>query len=135
MYIETEFCHFPGYEIERHQIRPFQLAVAQKLLSHICSIADSSTQNLDLGSFEKIDFLICVPPSEVTYQQTLFHLWHSGAYFIWIYSKTIKNICIWKYLYLFHFFRYFIRTWIRKGASYKTEGRTVCYETRCRRPD
>ncbi|NXC40777.1 GREB1 protein, partial [Penelope pileata] len=67
-----------SYEIERHQIRPFQLAVAQKLLSHICSIADSSTQNLDLGSFEKIDFLICVPPSEVTYQQTLFHLWHSG---------------------------------------------------------
>ncbi|GAB0185632.1 protein GREB1 [Grus japonensis] len=68
-----------SYEIERHQIRPFQLAVAQKLLSHICSIADSSTQNLDLGSFEKIDFLICVPPSEVTYQQTLFHLWHSGV--------------------------------------------------------
>ncbi|XP_010155413.1 PREDICTED: protein GREB1 [Eurypyga helias] len=67
-----------SYEIERHQIRPFQLAVAQKLLSHICSIADSSTQNLDLGSFEKIDFLICVPPSEVTYRQTLFHLWHSG---------------------------------------------------------
>ncbi|NXG23562.1 GREB1 protein, partial [Grallaria varia] len=67
-----------SYETERHQIRPFQLAVAQKLLSHICSIADSSTQNLDLGSFEKIDFLICVPPSEVTYQQTLFHLWHSG---------------------------------------------------------
>ncbi|XP_010188981.1 PREDICTED: protein GREB1-like, partial [Mesitornis unicolor] len=67
-----------SYEIERHQIRPFQLAVAQKLLSHICSIADSSTQNLDLGSFEKIDFLICVPPSEVTYQQTLFHLCHSG---------------------------------------------------------
>ncbi|NXM25216.1 GREB1 protein, partial [Oxyruncus cristatus] len=67
-----------SYEVERHQIRPFQLAVAQKLLSHICSIADSSTQNLDLGSFEKIDFLICVPPSEVTYQQTLFHLWHSG---------------------------------------------------------
>ncbi|NWI17936.1 GREB1 protein, partial [Crypturellus soui] len=67
-----------SYDLERHQIRPFQLAVAQKLLSHICSIADSSTQNLDLGSFEKIDFLICVPPSEVTYQQTLFHLWHSG---------------------------------------------------------
>ncbi|NXS58144.1 GREB1 protein, partial [Brachypteracias leptosomus] len=72
----TAIC--TSYEIERHQIRPFQLAVAQKLLSHICSIADSSTQNLDLGSFEKIDFLICVPPSEVTYQQTLFHLWHSG---------------------------------------------------------
>ncbi|XP_025018955.1 protein GREB1 isoform X4 [Python bivittatus] len=69
----------PGYNLERHQIRPFQLTVAQKLLSHVCSIADSSTQNLDLGSFEKVDFLICVPPSEVTYQQTLFHLWHSGV--------------------------------------------------------
>ncbi|XP_074845065.1 protein GREB1 isoform X2 [Carettochelys insculpta] len=68
-----------SYNIEQHQIRPFQLAVAQKLLSHVCSIADSSTQNLDLGSFEKVDFLICVPPSEVTYQQTLFHLWHSGV--------------------------------------------------------
>uniref|UniRef100_A0A8D0KP91 Growth regulating estrogen receptor binding 1 n=1 Tax=Salvator merianae TaxID=96440 RepID=A0A8D0KP91_SALMN len=68
-----------SYSLERHQIRPFQLAVAQKLLSHVCSIADSSTQNLDLGSFEKVDFLICVPPSEVTYQQTLFRLWHSGV--------------------------------------------------------
>ncbi|KAK1333282.1 hypothetical protein QTO34_006823 [Cnephaeus nilssonii] len=64
---------------EPPRIRPFQLAVAQKLLSHVCSIADSSTQNLDLGSFEKVDFLICIPPSEVTYQQTLFHVWHSGV--------------------------------------------------------
>lgn len=53
--------------------------MAQKLLSHVCSIADSSTQNLDLGSFEKVDFLICIPPSEVTYQQTVFHVWHSGV--------------------------------------------------------
>uniref|UniRef100_A0A8C4LPM3 Growth regulating estrogen receptor binding 1 n=1 Tax=Equus asinus asinus TaxID=83772 RepID=A0A8C4LPM3_EQUAS len=66
-------------DVEPHCIRPFQLAVAQKLLSHVCSIADSSTQNLDLGSFEKVDFLICIPPSEVTYQQTLFHVWHSGV--------------------------------------------------------
>ncbi|XP_014647659.1 PREDICTED: protein GREB1 isoform X1 [Ceratotherium simum simum] len=68
-----------SYNLEPHCIRPFQLAVAQKLLSHVCSIADSSTQNLDLGSFEKVDFLICIPPSEVTYQQTLFHVWHSGV--------------------------------------------------------
>nr|XP_040127227.1 protein GREB1 isoform X5 [Ictidomys tridecemlineatus] len=67
-------CH-----LEPRGVRPFQLAVAQKLLSHVCSIADSSTQNLDLGSFEKVDFLICIPPSEVTYQQTLFHIWHSGV--------------------------------------------------------
>lgn len=67
-----------GYHQEPRGIRPFQLAVAQKLLSHVCSIADSSTQNLDLGSFEKVDFLICIPPSEVTYQQTVFHVWHSG---------------------------------------------------------
>ncbi|XP_070284475.1 protein GREB1 [Myotis yumanensis] len=70
-------CTSSGRKPQR--IRPFQLAVAQKLLSHVCSIADSSTQNLDLGSFEKVDFLICIPPSEVTYQQTLFHVWHSGV--------------------------------------------------------
>ncbi|XP_071077684.1 protein GREB1 isoform X4 [Desmodus rotundus] len=68
-----------SYSLEPHHVRPFQLAVAQKLLSHVCSIADSSTQNLDLGSFEKVDFLICIPPSEVTYQQMLFHVWHSGV--------------------------------------------------------
>ncbi|XP_036119331.1 protein GREB1 [Molossus molossus] len=68
-----------SYSLEPPHIRPFQLAVAQKLLSHVCSIADSSTQSLDLGSFEKVDFLICIPPSEVTYQQTLFHVWHSGV--------------------------------------------------------
>ncbi|KAE8605101.1 hypothetical protein XENTR_v10014969 [Xenopus tropicalis] len=68
-----------SYNTEWHHVRPSQLAVAQKLLSHVCSIADSSTQNLDLGSFEKVDFLICVPPSEITYQQTLSHLWSSGV--------------------------------------------------------
>ncbi|XP_036290530.1 protein GREB1 isoform X2 [Pipistrellus kuhlii] len=64
---------------EPPRVRPLQLAVAQKLLSHVCSIADSSTQNLDLGSFQKVDFLICIPPSEVAYQQTLLHVWHSGV--------------------------------------------------------
>ncbi|XP_069871310.1 protein GREB1 [Dipodomys merriami] len=68
-----------SYHLEPRGVGPFQLAVAQKLLSHVCSIADSSTQNLDLGSFEKVDFLICIPPSEVTYQQTVFHVWHSGV--------------------------------------------------------
>ncbi|XP_043938160.1 protein GREB1 [Protopterus annectens] len=64
--------------VEWYQIRPVQLAVARKLLSHVCAIADSSTQNLDLGSFEKVDFLIFVPPSEVTYQQTVLRILHSG---------------------------------------------------------
>nr|XP_004665741.2 protein GREB1 [Jaculus jaculus] len=68
-----------SYHVEPRGVRPFQLAVAQKLLAHVCSIADSSTQNLDLGSFEKVDFLICIPPSEVTYQQTVLHIWHSGV--------------------------------------------------------
>ncbi|XP_045700496.1 protein GREB1 isoform X3 [Phyllostomus hastatus] len=68
-----------SYSPEPPRVRPFQLAVAQKLLSHVCSVADASTQNLDLGSFEKVDFLICVPPSEVAYQQTLLHVWHSGV--------------------------------------------------------
>uniref|UniRef100_A0A671MR78 Protein GREB1-like n=1 Tax=Sinocyclocheilus anshuiensis TaxID=1608454 RepID=A0A671MR78_9TELE len=57
------------YYVEWHEIRPIQLAVARKLLSHVCAIADSSTQNLDLGSFDKVEFLICVPPSEVTFHQ------------------------------------------------------------------
>ncbi|XP_060736317.1 protein GREB1 isoform X1 [Tachysurus vachellii] len=67
------------YRIEWHEIRPIQLAVARKLLSHVCAIADSSTHNLDLGSFDKVEFLICVPPSEVTFQQVVLHLWNSGV--------------------------------------------------------
>ncbi|KAM3626089.1 uncharacterized protein V6R79_022341 [Siganus canaliculatus] len=67
------------YSIEWREVRPIQLAVARKLLSHVCAIADSSTQNLDLGSFDRVSFLILVPPSEVTFQQTVLHLWSSGV--------------------------------------------------------
>lgn len=66
------------YHVEWCEARPIQLAVARKLLSHVCAIADSSTQNLDLGSFDRVSFLILVPPSEVTFQQTVLHLWTSG---------------------------------------------------------
>ncbi|KAI1895694.1 hypothetical protein AGOR_G00108880 [Albula goreensis] len=67
------------YRAAWHELRPVQLAVARKLLSHVCAIADSSTQNLDLGSFDKVEFLISVPPSEVTFQQVVTHLWNSGV--------------------------------------------------------
>lgn len=67
------------YFVEWCEVRPIQLAVARKLLSHVCAIADSSTQNLDLGSFDRVGFLILVPPSEVTFQQTVLHLWSSGS--------------------------------------------------------
>ncbi|XP_063039766.1 protein GREB1 [Engraulis encrasicolus] len=67
------------YRVEWHEIRAIQLAVARKLLSHVCAIADSSTQNLDLGSFDKVEFLICVPPSEVAFQQVILHLCNSGV--------------------------------------------------------
>ncbi|XP_064860365.1 protein GREB1-like [Oncorhynchus nerka] len=67
------------YRVEWREVRPIQLVVARKLLSHVCAIADSSTQNLDLGSFDRVLFLICVPPSEVTFQQTVLHLWNSGV--------------------------------------------------------
>ncbi|XP_078016797.1 protein GREB1 isoform X2 [Epinephelus lanceolatus] len=67
------------YSVEWRVVRPIQLAVARKLLSHVCAIADSSTQNLDLGSFDRVSFLILVPPSEVTFQQTVLHLWSSGV--------------------------------------------------------
>uniref|UniRef100_A0A3B3V8G3 Growth regulating estrogen receptor binding 1 n=1 Tax=Poecilia latipinna TaxID=48699 RepID=A0A3B3V8G3_9TELE len=65
--------------IEWREVRPIQLAVARKLLSHVCAIADSSTQNLDLGSFNRVSFLILVPPSEVSFRQTVLHLWSSGV--------------------------------------------------------
>uniref|UniRef100_A0A3P9P827 Growth regulating estrogen receptor binding 1 n=1 Tax=Poecilia reticulata TaxID=8081 RepID=A0A3P9P827_POERE len=67
------------YRVEWREVRPIQLAVARKLLSHVCAIADSSTQNLDLGSFNRVSFLILVPPSEVSFQQTVLHLWSSGV--------------------------------------------------------
>ncbi|XP_054625577.1 protein GREB1 isoform X2 [Dunckerocampus dactyliophorus] len=67
------------YSVEWREVRPIQLAVARKLLSHVCAIADSSTQNLDLVSFDRVSFLILVPPSEVTFQQTVLHLWSSGV--------------------------------------------------------
>ncbi|KAI4894121.1 hypothetical protein NFI96_007870, partial [Prochilodus magdalenae] len=67
------------YRVEWREVRPIQLAVARKLLSHVCAIADSSTHNLDLGSFDKVEFLICVPPSEVAFQQVVLHLWNSGV--------------------------------------------------------
>ncbi|XP_040204503.1 protein GREB1 [Rana temporaria] len=88
-----------SYNLEWHQLRPSQLAVAQKLLSHVCSIADSSTQNLDLGSFEKVEFLICVPPSEVTYQQTLSQVWNSGVLAeIGIEGKQLTKSCLEQYV-------------------------------------
>ncbi|XP_038158170.1 protein GREB1 [Cyprinodon tularosa] len=67
------------YRVNWCEVRPIQLAVARKLLSHVCAIADSSTQNLDLGSFNRVSFLILVPPSEVSFQQTVLHLWSSGV--------------------------------------------------------
>lgn len=72
------FCICVEYSVDWREVRPIQLAVARKLLSHVCAIADSSTQNLDLGSFDRVSFLILVPPSEVTFQQTILHLWSSG---------------------------------------------------------
>ncbi|XP_052341950.1 protein GREB1-like isoform X3 [Oncorhynchus keta] len=66
------------YRVEWREVRPIQLVVARKLLSHVCAIADSSTQNLDLSSFDRVHFLNCVPPSEVTFQQTVLHLWNSA---------------------------------------------------------
>uniref|UniRef100_A0A3Q2GIE7 Growth regulating estrogen receptor binding 1 n=1 Tax=Cyprinodon variegatus TaxID=28743 RepID=A0A3Q2GIE7_CYPVA len=72
-------CGFLVLRVNWCEVRPIQLAVARKLLSHVCAIADSSTQNLDLGSFNRVSFLILVPPSEVSFQQTVLHLWSSGV--------------------------------------------------------
>lgn len=80
------------YLVEWCEVRPIQLAVARKLLSHVCAIADSSTQNLDLGSFDRISFLILVPPSEVAFQQTVLHLWSSGKLCLCLSSSRTVRI-------------------------------------------
>lgn len=61
------------------QIYPTQLRVARSLLSQVCSIADSGTQNLDLGRFCKVDFLVLVPPSHILVQQTAQRIRQSGV--------------------------------------------------------
>lgn len=60
------------------QIYPTQLSVARSLLSQVCSIADSGTQNLDLGRFCKVEFLVLVPPSHVLVHQTAQRIRQSG---------------------------------------------------------
>ncbi len=61
------------------QIYPTQLSVARSLLSQVCSIADSGTQNLDLGRFSKVDFLVLVPPSHILVHQTAQRIRQSGS--------------------------------------------------------
>lgn len=82
---------FTEYLVEWCEVRPIQLAVARKLLSHVCAIADSSTQNLDLGSFDRVSFLILVPPSEVTFQQTVLHLWSSGKLYLFLLTSLRES--------------------------------------------
>lgn len=60
------------------QIYPAQLVVARSLLSQVCSIADSGTQNLDLGRFCKVDFLVLLPPSHVLFHQVALRIRQSG---------------------------------------------------------
>ncbi|XP_056912701.1 GREB1-like protein isoform X2 [Takifugu flavidus] len=61
------------------QIYPAQLSVARSLLSQVCSIADSGNQNLDLGRFCKVEFLILVPPSHILVHQTAQRIRQSGV--------------------------------------------------------
>ncbi|MBN3321258.1 GRB1L protein, partial [Atractosteus spatula] len=61
------------------QIYPPQLVAARRLLSQVCSIADSGSQSLDLGRFSKVDFLVLVPPSEVLVHQTAQRIRQSGV--------------------------------------------------------
>ncbi|KAL4623357.1 GREB1-like protein [Arapaima gigas] len=61
------------------QIYPPQLNVARRLLSQVCSIADTDSQHLDLGRFSKVDFLILVPASQVLVHQTLQRIRQSGV--------------------------------------------------------
>lgn len=72
--------YFPVAELlsKVFQIYPTQLSVARSLLSQVCSIADSGTQNLDLGRFCKVEFLVLVPPSHILVHQTAQRIRQSG---------------------------------------------------------
>ncbi|XP_059102172.1 GREB1-like protein isoform X1 [Peromyscus eremicus] len=69
----------PDVDNETFQIYQPQLTVARRLLSQVCTIADSGSQSLDLGHFSKVDFIIIVPRSEVLVQQTLQRVRQSGV--------------------------------------------------------
>ncbi|KAM6919485.1 GREB1-like protein isoform 4-T5 [Lycodopsis pacificus] len=71
------------------QIYPTQLSVARSLLSQVCSIADSGTQNLDLGRFCKVDFLVLVPPSHILVHQTAQRIRQSGV----LVDLGIEDVC------------------------------------------
>uniref|UniRef100_A0A673A2V2 Growth regulating estrogen receptor binding 1 n=1 Tax=Sphaeramia orbicularis TaxID=375764 RepID=A0A673A2V2_9TELE len=74
-----EFCIKIELLSKVFQIYPAQLRVARMLLSQVCSIADSGTQNLNLGRFCKVDFVILVPPSNVLMHQTAQRIRQSGV--------------------------------------------------------
>lgn len=77
------------------QIYPTQLSVARSLLSQVCSIADSGTQNLDLGRFCKVDFLVLVPPSHILVHQTAQRIRQSGMSSPKLFFYTaVQNICM-----------------------------------------
>ncbi|XP_064410250.1 GREB1-like protein [Latimeria chalumnae] len=66
-------------DVEMFQIYQPQLVVARKILSQVCTIADSGSHSLDLGRFNKVDFIILVPCSEVLVHQTLQRIQQSGV--------------------------------------------------------
>uniref|UniRef100_A0A8C7YA57 GREB1 like retinoic acid receptor coactivator n=1 Tax=Oryzias sinensis TaxID=183150 RepID=A0A8C7YA57_9TELE len=70
--------HFHSQETARC-LNSSQLSVARSLLSQVCSIADSGSQNLDLGRFSKVDFLVLVPPSHILVHQTAQRIRQSGV--------------------------------------------------------
>ncbi|XP_077991661.1 GREB1-like protein [Glandiceps talaboti] len=63
---------------EEFKLHPVQIAVAMKVLSQVCAIADSDQLALDLGRFSKVDLLIITAPSLVLHHQTLERLAQSG---------------------------------------------------------
>ncbi|XP_048886273.1 GREB1-like protein isoform X3 [Brienomyrus brachyistius] len=69
----------PGLVSKAFRMYPTQLDVARRLLSQVCSIADSGSQSLDLGRFSQVDFLALLPPSKVLAHQTARRIRQSGV--------------------------------------------------------
>ncbi|XP_070556492.1 GREB1-like protein [Ptychodera flava] len=71
-------CAVPANSPEDFKLHPVQIAVAMKILSQVCAIADSDQMALDLGRFSKVDLMIITAPSLVARQQTVERLAQSG---------------------------------------------------------
>ncbi|XP_033120964.1 GREB1-like protein [Anneissia japonica] len=63
---------------ETELLTPVQIAVAMRILSQVCAIADSDHLALDLGRFTQVELHVILPASNVLYHQVIRNLVQSN---------------------------------------------------------